>query len=325
MKKITFLLLLLLSISGMQAQNFYNFTTFQEDYSDLENSISINNNAVWDYDEFQIINLPFNLSIGGQTVNKFLFEDDYFAFITPNGDYDTDTGVFYVYPSAALIQDRTYSSNVSSSPISYKIEGEAGNRILKLEIKNAGLENATELNFAEDHFYLNNQIWIYEADNAIEFRYGDHNITDIAYIAEPGEGILAGIEDSNEKIYVVYGQSAQPTYGEFTPQNAPDGFSADAYPVNGKVYRLEIPQVAGLHGFSSSSSVSLYPNPASSVINIQSENFTASEYSIYNILGKLVAEGKTDIANDTQINVENLDRGIYFLKINNNYLKFIKK
>ncbi|MCO6148495.1 T9SS type A sorting domain-containing protein [Flavobacterium sp. NRK1] len=324
MKKTTLLLLLLVATSGMQAQNFYNFTTFQEDYSDLENSTSINNNAVWDYDEFQVINLPFNLSIGGQTVNKFLFADDYFAFITPNGDYDTDTGVFYIYPSAALIQDRTYSSNVSSSPISYKIEGETGSRILKLEIKNAGLENATELDFAEDHFYLNNQIWIYEADNAIEFRYGDHNITDIAYIAEPDERILAGMEYSNEKIYVMYGQSTQPTYGEFTLQNLPDSFSADAYPANGTVYRLEISQVAGLHDFSSST-VSLYPNPASSVINIQSENFTASEYSIYNILGKLVADGKTDTANDTQINIENLDKGIYFLKINNNYLKFIKK
>jgi len=131
------------------------------------------------------------------------------------------------------------------------------------------------------------------------------------------------MEYSNEKIYVMYGQSAQPTYGEFTLQNLPDSFSADAYPPNGTVYRLEISQVAGLHDFSSSAS--LYPNPASSVINIQSENFTASEYSIYNILGKLVADGKTDTANDTQINIENLDKGIYFLKINNNYLKFIKK
>lgn len=56
--------------------------------------------------------------------------------------------------------------------------------------------------------------------------------------------------------------------------------------------------------------VNLYPNPTTQYINVQHVK-TNSPYQIYNQLGKLVLEGKTN----QRINIENLTNGIYFLSI----------
>jgi hypothetical protein len=326
MKKITLLLLLSLSALSLQAQNHYNLSTSQQPYADLENSISINNGQVWFYDQFPEITMPFPFKIAGQTVDRFLFDDDFFAFLTTDTDYETDDeGIFNLFPSTAFyISDRTYSTNISTSPISYKIEGEAGNRILKLEVKNAGIENATEIDFPENEFYVNNQLWLYEADNAIEFRFGANNITDLAVVADPGERLLTLLTQDDTIMYAIYGQSSAPSYGEFTEEAAPETFNTDVHPTSGTVYRLEPNTVTGLPDFAAAA-IKLYPNPATSVLHIQSENLTASEYAIYNVVGKLVTQNTITNPNDVQINVQNLERGLYFVKIDNQYLKFIKQ
>lgn len=324
MKKITLLLALSLGTLSLQAQNQYDFTTSQQTYADLMDPVSINNGQVWDWDTFSEITIPFDFKIGGQTVNRFLFDDDYFSFITPTGNYEANEGIYFFYPTAALLQDRTYSTGVSSSPISYKIEGETGSRILKLEIKNAGLENTTSLDLPEDEFYMNLQVWLYEADNVIEYRYGSHNIPNIGIIADAGSRILAAVEALDTKLYAIYGQSSQPTYNEFTMNTLPSSFDSDMPQANGTVYRLEPAEVAGLDNFSTSE-VKLYPNPATSVLNIEGDNIEASEYTIYNVVGKLVAKNTITDSDNVQINISNLESGLYFVKINNQYLKFIKQ
>lgn len=324
MKKITFLFLFSLCALSIQAQNYYTVSTSQQTYTNLENSTSLNNNQVWVYDQYGPVNIPFNFSIAGKVVNKFLFEDDYFALVTPNGNYEQGTGVYYINITSGYLQDRTFSTGTSSSPISYKIEGTTGNRILKLEIKNAGLENAQELNFSEDHFYLNAQIWLYEVDNTIEIRYGDHNISNISYVTdEDGRSPLLGIEEGDTKVYMLYGQSTNPTYGEYTEQTIPQTLTSDSFPANGTVYKLSHSQTAGLENFSTST-FSLYPNPASSVLHLKSNNIAVSEYAIYNVIGKLVTTKKIAESNDVEINIDNLEEGIYFINVNNQHLKFIK-
>lgn len=319
------LLLLSLSALGIKAQNAYTLTTSQETYADLEDPISINNGEVWDWDTFSEITIPFEFKISGQTVDRFLFDDDYFAFITPGGNYSNDEDVAFVYSSVAYIQDRTWSTGTSSSPLSYKTEGTEGSRILKLEMKNVGNELAVDLGFDEDHFYMNMQIWLYEGSNVIEFHYGDHNITNITYISDDVDfTYLAGIGSFNNNGIIIYGQNTNPSYAEFTEETMPDSFTADAFPANGTVYKLDPNEVAGINDLSVSS-FKLYPNPASSVLNIQSNNLTASEYTIYNMIGKVVGQNKINDSENIQINVQNLEKGLYFVKLNDQYLKFIKE
>ncbi|MFP9115672.1 T9SS type A sorting domain-containing protein [Flavobacterium sp. RHBU_3] len=62
----------------------------------------------------------------------------------------------------------------------------------------------------------------------------------------------------------------------------------------------------------------LYPNPANSVLNVQlGSNNTASEYVIFDVTGKKLAEG-TLKGSTSAINIENLANGTYLIKIGEN-------
>ena len=71
--------------------------------------------------------------------------------------------------------------------------------------------------------------------------------------------------------------------------------------------------------------ISIYPNPTSSILNFKgliSENI---EVTVYDILGKKILTNKLDMS--STLNVSTLENGTYILKIKNhdNILKFVKK
>jgi surface protein len=74
------------------------------------------------------------------------------------------------------------------------------------------------------------------------------------------------------------------------------------------------------------SSLNLYPNPTSSVLNIKADATIANQpYAINDTLGKIVLKGKLN-EGETTINLEHLSKGIYYIKLANNKAnKFIKE
>ncbi len=117
------------------------------------------------FDDFGPINTPFPVYVLGTAHSQFEFNDDEFIFTTAD---ETTTSLFS--PVSTFLADRNFSLiGDSQSPLSYKVEGTAGSRTLKLEVKNAGLEDETESEIST-HF-INYQIWFYEADGAIEYHF----------------------------------------------------------------------------------------------------------------------------------------------------------
>ena len=74
------------------------------------------------------------------------------------------------------------------------------------------------------------------------------------------------------------------------------------------------------------SSIKIYPNPVVSILNIKTDhNLINQPYSIIDGLGRVVLNGKLNDVEST-INVEQLSKGIYYLKIaGNRSNKFIKE
>lgn len=71
--------------------------------------------------------------------------------------------------------------------------------------------------------------------------------------------------------------------------------------------------------------VSMYPNPASTVLNVSAENF--DNVQIINFLGQVVYSANIT-ENNFQINVSNLSNGVYFLRLNGENVvtkKFVKR
>ena len=71
-----------------------------------------------------------------------------------------------------------------------------------------------------------------------------------------------------------------------------------------------------------SENVSVYPNPAASVININGLNdFANLEVKVLNLQGQVVMI----VSNSLEINVEDIEAGVYFLNINCNGTEIIKR
>jgi surface protein len=70
----------------------------------------------------------------------------------------------------------------------------------------------------------------------------------------------------------------------------------------------------------------LYPNPVLSVLNVTVHtNYISQPYTIVDGLGRVVLYGSLNEV-DANINVEQLSKGIYYLKVSDNYAsKFIKE
>ncbi len=75
-----------------------------------------------------------------------------------------------------------------------------------------------------------------------------------------------------------------------------------------------------------SSILKLYPNPVLNILNVNIESNLINEpYNIFDCLGRVVINGKFNDV-DTTINVEQLSKGIYYLKVSGNSVnKFIKE
>lgn len=80
----------------------------------------------------------------------------------------------------------------------------------------------------------------------------------------------------------------------------------------------------GLNNFYTISNTSIYPNPASSVLNVQS-NLTIKnlQYEIFDLFGKSVKSGVLVNENDL-IDINSLSNGTYNLKINEMNIRFVK-
>ena len=71
------------------------------------------------------------------------------------------------------------------------------------------------------------------------------------------------------------------------------------------------------------SSLSIYPNPASEVIYINTEIYKETDIYIYRIDGSLVLYSRLSLSANS-IDVSGLSPGVYIVKTNNQALKFVK-
>jgi hypothetical protein len=70
----------------------------------------------------------------------------------------------------------------------------------------------------------------------------------------------------------------------------------------------------------------IYPNPLKNTLFIKSENDLINTVSILSVEGRKVYEAKGSLLNNQQIDVSGLEKGIYFILINeSNITKVIKE
>lgn len=93
-------------------------------------------------------------------------------------------------------------------------------------------------------------------------------------------------------------------------------------------YSVNITGVLGVQD-ASKSVFSVYPNPANSVLNINTENSENMSYKVFNLQGTEIMSGNVSSSNN-QISIDAISQGVYFIKLTasdktSTTMKFIKK
>lgn len=317
---------------GQILQSFQ-FSLLNEPYQPMTGSATQANpsNFAWD-DEYYHMPIGFDFNFRGIIYDSIWFDTYSIVVFGAHPDSASPERNFFA-ANYSDYSDRNMQTNdtVSISPILYRTEGTPGNRIFRIEMKNAGFYNDTIPSMPN---YINYQICLYEADNAIEVRMGPNQI--LAYLTPPSEGLHTGaftLEDASGTFlysYNISGNPANPFINDFL--EGPDAM-IDSFPDEGVVYRF-VPKITGNVQEGALSSVQLYPNPVGNVLTLavalsETSNTTVS---VMDITGKIVYEENHKLMSGLQnlrIPVSSLPSGIYTVAMKNDknqvFRKFVKE
>jgi hypothetical protein len=216
----------------------YTLTTTNETYTDLVNPISINNGEAWDEPDYEIpIGFPFEIL--EEPVDELQFTGSGSGMGAP-----TQTPYVFanIAPFEADLMDRGgyEDDDISISPISYVVEGAPGNRIFKLEFKNAGSYFEYQTYNTNDMF-INFQMWLYEGSNIIQFRFGPSSIDEPDVFYDGTGGAFVGVliydefDDVLSNIHLLTGNPSDPY---LSSNEMPEPLNGT--PPNGTVYTLSL-------------------------------------------------------------------------------------
>ena len=315
MKKII-IVVLFFALFTSNAQE-YELTVLNEAYENLEDATSLNNGNVWDDPSFTVP-IGFDFQLGPNMVNTLFFSDD-----APGGLLTTianiDAAPFGGFaPVSQDIIDRGFNTGTSLSPLSFKLEGEVGSQILKIEWNNVGFFDESSL---QD--FMNLQLWLYEEGNVIEYRYGSSEINDPTNSFEGLDGIqivlfpllpAGGGGPLEEDAYILSGDPINPEFITISTEEDFDDaefISLTGVPSDGTVYRFSSETLSVDDISVSTLDVSVYPNPTNDVFKIESKEVDY-RLEVYNTSGQRVMS--FDSPKDSY-NISNLSKGVYFVKI----------
>jgi len=317
-------------MAAAQGSFRYTFTTqTAQTYTALTTgATSLNGSTIWDDEDFSAA-LPFTFRINGVPTNTLSLSAANIIYA------DTSTTVLNAFlVNDADLHDRANATGGSTplSPIRYRIDGTAPNRIFKVEVANAGFYD----NRTSNTDSVNYQVWMYEGSNIIEVRFGQSSVTaGSTYYGLGGTGPVIGVADSidlsgtsTRYIYYLRGNPTAPTVDSLDIFGTPSAVNAlNSWPAQGIVYRFT---PAGSGGTSLADAIAaaralrLYPTVVTSQIQAAWGGTAPVTYEIISAAGTRVAAGTLQRGAQT-IPVNNLAAGVYHLRIPGGSQQFVKQ
>lgn len=197
-------------------------------------------------------------------------------------------------------------ANSQAAEISYVKEGTYPNSILKVQYKNAGFYVESPRTS-----FVNFQIWVYEANDVIEFRYGPRTVNpssavpgDIGLFNEEVGTSLASIE--------LFGSSANPTPNAGT---LVDGSHLADHPAANTVYRFApvTTSISSAAVLTAGTRVGYDVDARNVVVVMESEPAVGALIEIFNVAGQKVAEHLVE-GRTTLIPFSAYPAGLYVIK-----------
>lgn len=312
-KNLTLIFFICLSL-GAQAQ-FSMTSSSGNTYQELANPISLNNGAVWNEGSNFTVSYGFNFVLNNQTHTALTVKGG--GGINFPGSGTKELQVFFTPFGGYLLRDQGTSSSLSD--ISYEVSGSEGNKVLKVQWKNAGFVQWHSTSSPTD--YINFQIWLFEADHHLEIHFGSSNASPGTYgypvntsMSNPGPCINLHY-DQCSSVFNIHGPADLPSY-MFYNLCSPNYSFLEGTPSDGMMYAI-LPSIAtATTEARSTSALSVFPNPAKDNLQISNVPADIQAIRLANISGQTYETNYAyNSANEVRFSVDNLPDGIYFVKI----------
>ena len=287
----------------------YQVAVSQRPYVNLTGGQSLVN-GVWSSLDFEVP-LGFSLNFFNEDIQS-LYSADFYGggYVTSSLNF-SETNVLLMF--SAYILDRGLEADSAISPVTYKTEGSAGNRIFTLEFENVGFGfGETDNGVYTD--YINYQLKIYEAHGDIEVHIGPYQIDspelDFEGHAGPSIGLVEAFDfnagQPNGEICLLDGNPTAPAV-------ITNSIAAELnWPIPPNTVYKFYREPSRVNEPGIDYSVNYYtPNPASGNIRLQSqwEGKIVGPVTVINSSGMIVSK---DIDADV-IEMEGLPGGVYQL------------
>ena len=300
-------------------QNSYEFIILEELYNPLEKATLIDRSSYdyengWDDPEFSVpIGFVFSflgneiesldqIGLGSLMFGMATSQAPLFCGLMPVGFDLADRGIAGEEPSL----------------IRYQTTGNPGERVFAIEWHNAGLYEEIFESDTNPVSSLNFQIWLYEIDNSIEFRYGSmmYPAFDPAFDNQIITSIFLDYNFSVDEGNILT-LSGHPAFCVLENINSATdlGIYSLSYYVNAMVYRFELISIPFNVDENNLLSYSIYPNPTSNKLTVDFSDFTEVNTTIklYDSSSKLVFEKET--TSTLMIDVSGFAKGMYLLEL----------
>jgi hypothetical protein len=335
MKKISILCTLVIaSISAFAQPDNYVFTVSKNvPYQNLVSPTIVTTQGWDDFDA--TIPLGFNFKFMGDSTNTLFFDSN---------DMNTGTELqfnttantanpFHVISWFYDLEDRYNNDVTKSSTVGYKTDVVNAKNVTKIEWNNVG--------FWDDTFHVdtaNVQLWLYEENNALEFRIGNSSRADItSLIQDPNvygfKGpvfafvknlslTLAGPSADNIYYPSNINTPAMDSTDIMSMFTNPSSIGIDSFP-NANTLMRWAPAVAnGVNAVSLNDHISVYPTLFASTFSIDFKAKNNYQLSVFDINGRFLFTQKLAKSSEN-IDMSNYASGNYILMLNNDSEKIV--
>lgn len=326
------LLLLALSLTLFGQELPYTFsTTTAGTYTPLTDATVVNTDGVWDDPDYQVP-IGFDFPLFGSTTTNTLYFEGFVGPILRTDEVESPVVLLY---GADLI-DRGTNEGTSLSPILYKVDGTAPNRIFKLEYQNAGFFNEVSSGGMGTSF-VNCQLWLYEVNGLIEFYYGPSNIEsgNVIFIGNLNGPIVGLLDTYNVNtfesgtIWYLEGEQANPGIAMLTGDlDVPTALNST--PEANRVYTFTPLGVSAVDENILAAGMEVFPNPVADQLQLKLDlNETPDQLQVrmFNALGQQVYHknlGRTTQENFV-IDMVHLPKGTYMVQLYDGETQFTKR
>ena len=173
----------------------------------------------------------------------------------------------------------------------------------------ASIDKASFQMLRSSHDYV-----VTRTENNLEWYFEDINL--------PAEQDDA--EGSNGFVYFRVKPQAGYAIGDIIPNTAAIYFDFNAPVITNRFETEFVEEALSVSEFDFNG-FKMYPNPAKDVLNIQLNNISNANLSVYDIQGKLVLDRIISQEQNVALNVSDLQSGLYFVKLNTGTKEIVKK